>query len=241
VAHSGPEDLGRARSRPPRRTSLRPRLRASRVAPPSLRDRANIAHATRWHDEHAQAYALGDNALIAVHADATVTVLTDRRLQHVGAEQLQQYRQRLAHGHPYDDDHPALLRQIVLAAPASRPPNRSTLTARAGPGPSRRTTRHLPSCDSRSPLREALLCGVGCSVSRRPGSRTAPPGMRPWGAGPGAPTGGKRSEGAAAPGRRDPEGTASMRKLRPVLAAPTALGVDVTVLVLAAHPVMSAQ
>ena len=68
-----------------------------------------------WDDEQVQAYVLGDSSLIAVHTDDTVTVLTDRRLQQIGVEHRQQYRQRLTDGHGYDDTHRALLRQLVHA------------------------------------------------------------------------------------------------------------------------------
>jgi hypothetical protein len=88
------------------------------------------------------------------------------------------------------------------------------------------------------PLCLAELANIG---SRAPtASRVGAPGMRRWRAGPGAPTGGRRSHGPA-PRRRDPEAAASMRKRRPVLPAPAALGVRLTVLVLVFHPVMPTQ
>ena len=73
-----------------------------------------------------------------------------------------------------------------------------------------------------------------------PASRAA---RRACGAGapvPARPTGGKRSHGPAA-SRRDPEAAAPVRKVGPVLPAPAALRVGLTILVLVFHPVMPTQ
>lgn len=87
-----------------------------------------------WDDEQVQAYVLGDSSLIAVHTDDIVTVLTDRRLQQIGVEHRQRYRQRLTDGHGYDETHRALLRQLVHAEREHRNSDDGYWIAEAVPG-----------------------------------------------------------------------------------------------------------
>jgi hypothetical protein len=69
--------------------------------------------AASWDDEHVHTYVLGDSTAAVVDREGRTEVLTDRRLQDVGAELRRRYQARLADGAGYDYEHQALLGELV--------------------------------------------------------------------------------------------------------------------------------
>jgi Protein phosphatase 2C len=80
---------------------------------------STVAVAT-WDDDTITAYTLGDSSVIGVRRDGTAVVLSDTRLAKVGGEHRRRYNEHLAAGHGYDDEHRAILRELLEAQRAAR-------------------------------------------------------------------------------------------------------------------------
>ncbi|MFJ8815886.1 hypothetical protein [Amycolatopsis thermoflava] len=64
----------------------------------------------RERDEHLDLLLLGDNTVILPGGE----ILTDDRIDRLDLEPRRKYRERLAAGHGYDDEHKALLRELQI-------------------------------------------------------------------------------------------------------------------------------
>lgn len=66
----------------------------------------------RWADDVIETYVLGDSTVALLMTDGTEAIRTDTRLSAVAPDIRAAYRDRLAHGHGYDQTHRQLLARI---------------------------------------------------------------------------------------------------------------------------------
>jgi hypothetical protein len=100
--------------------------------------------------------------VIAVRRDGTAVVLSDTRLAKVGDEQRRRYRKQLAAGHGYDDEHRAILRELVEAQRAARNTPDGYWIAEAIPDAA---TQGVAACWLRDDLAGLLLATDGATAA----------------------------------------------------------------------------
>ncbi|GAA6525082.1 hypothetical protein IDVR_08770 [Intrasporangium sp. DVR] len=66
----------------------------------------------RWDDEQAEVYVLGDSTVAIIHPDGREDVYSDHRLASIGEDVRRAYRERLAAGSGFDDQHLQLLASL---------------------------------------------------------------------------------------------------------------------------------
>lgn len=66
----------------------------------------------RWDDERVDAYVLGDSTVAVIHPDGSEDVHSDDRLAVIGADLRRAYRDRLAAGGAFDEEHRRLLASL---------------------------------------------------------------------------------------------------------------------------------
>ncbi|WP_199921597.1 protein phosphatase 2C domain-containing protein [Intrasporangium calvum] len=66
----------------------------------------------RWDDEHVETYVLGDSTVAIIHPDGSEDAYSDDRLASIGGHLRRAYRERLAAGSGFDDEHLRLLASL---------------------------------------------------------------------------------------------------------------------------------
>lgn len=66
----------------------------------------------RWDDEHVETYVLGDSTVAVIHPDGSEDAYPDDRLASIGGDLRRAYRERLAAGSGFDDEHLRLLASL---------------------------------------------------------------------------------------------------------------------------------
>lgn len=66
----------------------------------------------RWGDEHVETYVLGDSTVAIIHPDGSEHAYSDGRLASIGGHLRRAYRERLASGSGFDEQHQQLLASL---------------------------------------------------------------------------------------------------------------------------------
>lgn len=103
----------------------------------------------RWDSQHVETYVLGDSTVAIIHQDGSENVYSDDRLASIGGGLRRAYREQLAAGNGFDDQHRQLL--ASLQAEQARWRNRAGGYWIAGGEP--RAAHHA---NSRTQAREAV-------------------------------------------------------------------------------------